>query len=264
MQWSREAEEAISKVPFFVRKRVKKRVEEEAVRSGAGEVGMEHLNTCRRRFLENMEDEVKGHQFEHCFGAGGCPNRAVPENGLEEKVRQLLERKNLKGFLKKRVKGPLKIHHEFRVSVSHCPNACSRPQIVDVGLIASSRPRLTSAHCTDCGACVDVCREGALSLMDNSGSPSIDGDRCLGCGQCIRACPSGTLEEGRGGYRVLLGGKLGRHPQLGRELPGVYSEEEVLELLERCLDHHMTHNETGERFGEVINRVGLPEISLKE
>jgi hypothetical protein len=36
MKWSREAEELISKVPFFVRKRVKKRVEE-AVARGAEE-----------------------------------------------------------------------------------------------------------------------------------------------------------------------------------------------------------------------------------
>lgn len=264
MQWSRAADEAISKVPFFIRKRVRKRVEEEAARSGASQIRLEHVNACRRRFLENMEDEVKGHQFERCFGASGCPNRAVAEDGLEENIRQLLEKRNLKEFLRERVKGPLKFHHEFRISVSDCPNACSRPQIVDVGLIGASRPRFTSAQCTDCGACVEACKEEALRLMENSAGPSIDEDRCLGCGQCIRVCPSGTLEEDRQGYRVLLGGKLGRHPQLGREVPGVFTEEQVLELLERCLDHYMTHNERGERFGEVISRVGLPEVLSKE
>jgi hypothetical protein len=30
MKWTKEAEDAVSRVPFFVRKRVKKRVEEEA------------------------------------------------------------------------------------------------------------------------------------------------------------------------------------------------------------------------------------------
>ncbi len=259
MQWSREAEEAISKVPFFVRKRVRKGVDEEAIRSGVSEVGMEHVNACRGRFFENMEDEVKGHQIERCFGASECPNRVTPENDLEEKIRQLMEQRNLKEFLKKRVKGPLKVHHEFRISVSYCPNACSRPQIVDVGLIGASKPQPTSVQCTECAECIQVCREGALTLMDNSGGPSLNESRCLGCGQCIRVCPSGTLEEDRKGYRVLLGGKLGRHPQLGLELPGVYSERQVLELLEKCLDHYMRHNETGERFGEVINRAGLPQ-----
>jgi F0F1-type ATP synthase membrane subunit b/b' len=32
MKWTKDAEEALSKVPFFVRKRVRKRVEEEAAR----------------------------------------------------------------------------------------------------------------------------------------------------------------------------------------------------------------------------------------
>ena len=264
MKWSREAEEAVSKVPFFVRKRVKKRVAEEAARSGAREVALEHVNACRKRFLENMEEEVKGHQLERCFGANGCPNRALEENGLVEKLQQVLDRRNLKESLKERVKGPLKIHHEFRVSVSDCPNACSRPQIVDVGLIGTSRPTVTAVPCTDCGACVNVCREEAVNLMENAEGPSIDEDRCLSCGQCIRVCPSGTLEGERKGYRVLLGGKLGRHPQLGRELPGIYSGEQVMDVVERCLDHYLKHNKAGERFGEIINREGIMEILKRE
>ena len=34
MQWTTEAEEAVAKVPFFVRKRVRARVEEEACLAG--------------------------------------------------------------------------------------------------------------------------------------------------------------------------------------------------------------------------------------
>lgn len=264
MKWSREAQEAMSKVPFFVRKRVKKRVEEEAARSGAMQVGMEHVNACRRRFLESMEDEVRGYQLENCFGAGSCPNRALEEDGLPERLQQVLERKNLKAFLKERVKGPLKIHHEFRVAISDCPNACSHPQIVDVGLIGASRPTVTIAPCTDCGACLNICREEAINIVENAGGPHIDEDRCLGCGQCIHVCPSGTLKEERKGYRVLLGGKLGRHPQLGRELPGIYSGEQVLEVVERCVDHYLKHNVAGERFGEVIEREGITEILENE
>ena len=37
MQWNKDAEEAVAKVPFFVRKRVKKRVETEAQQAGAGQ-----------------------------------------------------------------------------------------------------------------------------------------------------------------------------------------------------------------------------------
>ena len=75
MKWAREAEEAVSRVPFFVRKRVRKRVEEEAQRHHAREVTLKHVQACKQKFIKNMEDEVKGHQVETCFGPGGCPNR---------------------------------------------------------------------------------------------------------------------------------------------------------------------------------------------
>ncbi|MEW6378092.1 MAG: hypothetical protein AB1611_00640 [bacterium] len=82
-----------------------------------------------------MEQEVKGYRIETCFGSSGCPNQAVPGSGLVQRVEARLSGRNLRDFLKTRVSGPLKIHHEFVVSLSDCPNACSRPQIVDLGLI---------------------------------------------------------------------------------------------------------------------------------
>ena len=69
--------------------------------------------------------------------------------GLNTVELKLLESENLKEFLKERVKGPLKLHHEFRVSVSDCPNACSRPQIVDLGLIGALRPGPGEGACTE-------------------------------------------------------------------------------------------------------------------
>ena len=95
MKWSVEAEAAVSKVPFFVRKRVKKRVEEEALRCGAKEVHLQHVQTCQKRFLNQMEDEVKGYQVETCFGPTGCPNRAVTWDDLSRKVEDRIAQRNL-------------------------------------------------------------------------------------------------------------------------------------------------------------------------
>ena len=254
MRWTKDAEAAISRVPFFVRKRVKKRVEEEAVRCHADEVRMEHVEACQQRFLNNMEKEVKGYQVERCFGANGCPNRAVQHEDLVQRLEGLLESRNLKGFLKEKVKGPLKMHHEFRVSVSDCPNACSRPQIVDVGLIGALRPRLGDSACTECGACVESCREDAIALNEGAAMPSLDLEKCLSCGQCIRVCPTEALLGAESGYRILVGGKLGRHPQLGRALEGIFSLEQTVKAVENCIDYYMKHNEAGERFGEVLLR----------
>jgi dissimilatory sulfite reductase (desulfoviridin) alpha/beta subunit len=258
MKWSREAEEAVSRVPFFVRKRVKKKVEEETLREGAREVGLAHVHACRKRFLENMESEVKGYQVETCFGPDGCPNRAVETEGMARRIEEMVAGKRLPAFLKERVKGPLKMHHEFRICISDCPNACSRPQIVDVGLIGARRPAVSEEACTQCGSCVEVCREGAILLPDSGSAdgPVIDFDKCLSCGQCLAVCPSGALRESERGYRVLVGGKLGRHPQLGRELGRIRSAEEALATIERCLGHYMKHNRCGERFGEIVNETG--------
>ena len=254
MKWTSEAEGAVSKVPFFIRKRVKKRVEEEAERCGSPVVTIDHVRTCQQRFLQNMDQEVKGFQVEACFGPTGCPNAVVVDTDLVQKLEMKLEQRNLREFLKEKVQGPLKLHHEFRVSLSTCPNACSRPQIVDFGIIGALRPEIGAAPCTLCGVCREACQEEAIALDEEPARPVIDFDRCLACGQCIKVCPTGSLQEGEKGYRVLVGGKLGRHPQLGKESAGIHSEEEVLRALDRTLDHYQKYNQKGERLGEVLKQ----------
>jgi hypothetical protein len=88
-------------------------------------VTLNHVHACKQKFIKNMEDEVKGHQVETCFGPGGCPNRAVEDSDLVRDLEDLLASKNLRAFLKESVNGPLKLHHEFRVSMSDCPNLAS-------------------------------------------------------------------------------------------------------------------------------------------
>jgi hypothetical protein len=127
MKWAKEAEAAVSKVPFFVRKRVKRRVEEETIRRGAKEVRLEHVQTCQKWPVYRRLSY-------------GCSSRKG--QGL-----------------------PL-------------PN----------------------------------------------------------------------------------GGRLGRHPRLAVQLPGIYSLEETLQMVERCLDHYQRYCLKGERFGEVLERTGPVEL----
>lgn len=257
MQWDKDAELAVAKVPFFVRKLVKKRVEAEAEQTGNHRVTMAHVAACQHRYMHNQEDEVKGFSIETCFGESGCPNRIDTGEILTTRLETLLHGQNLKEFMKTRVSGPLKLHHEFRITLADCPNACSRPQIVDIGLISASLPILSESSCSGCGACLAACREEAITLTDPETGPHFNWQRCLACGQCARTCPTGTISQDLTGYRILLGGKLGRHPQLGREISGIFSAETTLAIIEICLNHFKAENQRGERFGELLTRTGL-------
>ncbi len=47
--------------------------------------------------------------------------------------------------------------------------------------------------CTGCGACADLCPQGAHRVID--GRHELDRARCTGCGACADRCPVGALER---------------------------------------------------------------------
>ncbi len=251
MHWTREAEDTLKKVPFFVRKKVRARVEKEAQLSGRDTVTLAVVQTARKKFLDNMSSEIKGYQLDACFGAGGCPNRAMESEGLLAKLEKLLQQADLLDFLKEHVPGDLKYHHEFRVTISDCPNACSQPQIKDIGIIGVSEPAITDEVCSLCGTCVEVCRDQAVRLDEAAKVPVIDHQLCMQCGLCAKECPTGTIVDGKKGFRILLGGKLGRHPRLAEPLSGIYSEDEVLAIVKKCIDYYKANSRNGTRFAEL-------------
>jgi len=263
MKWMPEAEEAVKKIPFFVRKRVRARVEKEAGEAGKRIVSLADVKSTQARYLSSMSSEIKGYQIETCFGPGGCPNRAVISDRLVAQIEADVKKEDLLGFLQRTVKGDLKIHHEFRITLADCPNACSQPQIKDIGIIGACAPVLTEEPCSMCGACVETCKEDAIILNLEKQLPSIDDKLCLKCGKCIPACPAGTLAEGQKGFRVQLGGKLGRHPQLARELPGIYDGHTVIKIVKDCLRFYKENSRHGERFGQILTPADFDAIAAR-
>ncbi len=49
--------------------------------------------------------------------------------------------------------------------------------------------------CGYCGACVGVCPEAALELVETW--IEVDESKCTGCGICARICPLGAIEVNR-------------------------------------------------------------------
>ena len=203
--------------------------------------------------MEGTKTEIKGYQVDACFSAGTCQN-AIASGDIRHKIEELLKKEDLLGFLRNRAKGQIRFHHEFKIAVSDCPNACSQPQIRDLGIIAAKTPQLTDIECIRCMECVRTCKENAIVLHESDACPIIDDTLCVACGQCIAACHTGTLAVGKEGYRILLGGKLGRHPRLAKELPGIYSEAKTLAIVARCVAYYKAESHNGERFADLMAR----------
>jgi len=261
MEWKKDAENEVRNIPFFVRKKVRTRIEAQVSAAGKHIVTLADVRTAQKRYLERMGEEIKGYQVDTCFGPGGCPHRTVASEGLLEKIEEAMTAADLLSFLKKQVSGDLKFHHEFRITLAECPNACSQPQIKDIGIIGAILPRISDIACTLCGACVENCPDDCIRLNDTIEKPEIDMQRCLACGKCVHACPTQTIQEKLQGFRVQIGGKLGRHPQLARELPGIYAENEVLEIIQHCIRFYRTHSRGGKRFAHIFREADFDDLA---
>lgn len=257
MKWSKDADQAVQKIPFFVRKKVKKKVEDYADQKGKTSVDLSDVNELKNKFLSRggMEKEIKGYEVASCFGGSGCPNSANSCTRLVADIEKIVKQEDILGFLKESVEQDLKFHHEFKVTLCNCPNACSRPQIADIGIIGAVLPGLSDEACSLCNACVQACEEKAILLDEEKRVPLIDDDKCLMCGKCISACPTGTIEEKQKGFRVMLGGRLGRHPRLAMEVAGLFSHDEALQVVKNCLKFYKEHSKKGQRFSHILSSI---------
>jgi MinD superfamily P-loop ATPase len=52
---------------------------------------------------------------------------------------------------------------------------------------------ISQERCTQCGKCAEICRFGAINLID--GVYSVDPLDCEGCGYCARICPSEAISN---------------------------------------------------------------------
>jgi anaerobic sulfite reductase subunit C len=141
-----------------------------------------------------------------------------------------------------------------KLGVSGCPNSCAKPQENDIGLQGAVQPVLAQG-CVGCGACVKVCKAGAVQLENSV--PVFDKETCIGCGQCIKLCPKKAIDAAQCGYNLYLGGKIGRFPQLGKKIFNLIDENEVIIYLKAVLNAYQRLAKKGERIAQVINRLGI-------
>jgi NAD(P)H-nitrite reductase large subunit len=62
------------------------------------------------------------------------------------------------------------------------------------------------------------------------------------------------------GWTVIVGGNSGGRPRIGNVIAEKLSEEQVLELIRKCLDYYSKNAKPRERIPRFIERVGMDEL----
>lgn len=151
--------------------------------------------------------------------------------------------------------------HKFKIGVGGCPNNCIKPDLNDLGIIGQRVPVITPDQCKGCAKCAVQrgCPMQAAAVKD--GLVDIDRTVCNSCGRCARVCPFGAVNGAETAYKVCVGGRWGKKIRIGTPLPRLFSRDELFDLVEKAILLFKRDGKTGERFGEMIDRIGIEPAS---
>ncbi|MGE5623474.1 MAG: 4Fe-4S dicluster domain-containing protein [Methanocella sp.] len=297
MEWDKAARERLTEAPALLRAFVARKVEELAARRGQDRVTLEVWEEAKRlrgaagtaRQAEPQqgtpigeelpppevlsalvrETETRGQRdgktlrLRVCGGAFGCPRPQIDVAGLAGRLAEEVSRSGQAARLADVFGDRLLTHHKLALAVSGCINGCSEPQIKDFAVLGQARPDAVPGRCTGCRKCEAACKEGAVKAGGPgaaSADPEFDRERCLNCGDCARACARAAIRL-TPGYRILAGGRLGRHPRLAETLLAFTEDEEtVLNTLRTVLKWAEETGEPGDRLGTLFDRFGTETL----
>lgn len=259
MEWSMEAEERIRKAPFFIRNMARKKAEDYARKNGKTIVEVQDVEAAKsdREIddLSTMDLSIKGLKYSKylditpCGGLKGCPLTLFNDEEVTRLFYRVLKEERVGESIEKKIGGPILLHKKFKGAISGCPNSCSQPQIKDISILGYKKIMVEEGNCSKCHQCIKACPEGLIYVDEE---PIINLEECLDCGRCMDACPTDSIKESESGYRISVGGKLGRHPKLARIYKDVRSLDELEEELRKIAFIFKTCVEDGERFSDII------------
>lgn len=263
LPWDSPAQAALKRAPLFVRPLVRRKVEERVRAAGGRRVALADFQEAEARFravlggrgeeeLKNMmpTDNTPGARMvvvQSCRSElAGCPNAFIDTSAWRAAVEQWVAEAGLSERLRSRVKDDkLLFHHKLRIAIAGCPNGCSRPQIADLAVVGAAEPIFDDHACTGCGLCQEACPDQAIAVEGIAlGDPSA----CQGCKSCRDACEFDAVSLGDPFARVLIGGKLGRHPHLADLVEVVDEPARALAVFGQAVDQFLEQSRPGQRF----------------
>ena len=264
IQWTKEAEEAVEKLPLppMISEYARLECERLARVKGMKQVTPEIVAEADKRYDLAIGRDVMRKLRAMARGEGD--GVMVPEEFFEEEGKELFSialcpskygaasdvkienMKRLIPALRAHLKG-LKVtdlmmdltttavmpHCEFRVSVSGCTNACFSPYFSDFGILGVYDVELIPHKCTGCGKCASYCSLGAIIMKDKL--PSFEKTICIRCAGCEEFCPESAIAVNTMGYKVVVGGSGARHPHIADTVTEFTDLEGVLSILERTI-----------------------------
>lgn len=277
MKWEETAQEELARVPSYVRPMVQRKVEEYAGTRGAKVVTIAHLKDARERFQSVMsgksESELRTMMpsenepgtemvvIETCHNElSNCPNPLIPTAEWKGALEDWARENDISEKLRRMVKdGKVRYHDKLRISISGCPNSCSRPQIAGIGIVGFMRPEFVPTECSACGSCAEACPDDAITF--DGDTARFDLDKCQGCKACSRICPAECIYLSEPSVRIMVGGKLGRHPHLADVVAETSEPSEAVAIIDRIVNDYINNGESGERFAEYWLRQGKRRYS---
>jgi len=64
-----------------------------------------------------------------------------------------------------------------------------------------------------------------------------------------------------GQVAITIGGMFSKEHQVGRELPGLYSISEALDIVGKAMDYYRENGQKGERFANTVERIGFETVA---
>ena len=203
----------------------------------------EDLGDIKKELQEvNIQMLDKGiDNLQSCFGSY-CTESNMDTQSLLRQIEGRIEELDLDNL-------------DIKISGSGCPNSCGIAHLNDIGFLGIVEPEIDVTNCNGCELCLPICKRKAIEIKE--GVAVIDEEKCKYCGQCITVCPFDAIVEKRRGFAVLVGGSEGEDTRLGQAVAEFLSEEEVLQLTQRCL---RIVKEKNSGVAALIDEVGIKKF----